>query len=85
MDAAQATDLARQALVLVLLLALPVLLTGLVVSLIVSLLQAVTQVQDQTLSFVPRIFAMLAALVIAGPWMVARLVEFGKQVFGPLP
>ena len=54
MDASQAIDLVRQALTLVLTLALPVLLTGLVVALIISLVQAVTQLQDQTLSLVPR-------------------------------
>jgi len=85
MDAGQTVDLMREALGLVLLLAVPILATGLVVSLIVSVLQAVTQVQEQTLSFVPRILAMLAALVIAWPWTVAKLVEFSTRMFGHLP
>jgi len=85
MDASQAIDLTREALGLVLLLAAPVLVTGLIVSLIVSVLQAVTQVQEQTLSLVPRILAMLAATAIAWPWMASKLVEFGRQMFGQLP
>lgn len=85
MDAGAAIDLARQAVMLVIVLALPVLIAGLAVGLIVSILQAVTQVQEQTLSFVPKILAMLVALVIFGPWMLARMVEFGREMFGTLP
>ena len=83
MDARTAADLARQALTLTLLLASPVLATVLIVALIVSLLQAVTQVQEHTLTFVPKIIAGLVALLITGPWMLARLVEFGREMFGP--
>ncbi|MHC4295012.1 MAG: flagellar biosynthesis protein FliQ [Planctomycetota bacterium] len=85
MDASAATDLTRQGIMLVVVLAAPVLGTGLVVALIVSVLQAVTQVHDQTLSFVPKIIAMLLALVVFGPWMIARVVEFGRDMFGALP
>ena len=85
MDASQAIDWVRQALTLVLTLALPVLGTGLVVALIISLFQAVTQLQEQTLSLVPRILAMLVALVVTGPWMISRLVEFGRRMFTTLP
>lgn len=70
---------------LVLVVAAPVLGVGLAVALIVSILQAVTQVQEQTLSFVPKIAAMLLALVALGPWMMARIVEFGREMFGSLP
>ena len=85
MDTSEAIDLARQAVVLVLILAAPVLLTGLIVGLIVSILQAVTQIQEQTLSLVPRIMAMLVAVAICGPWMLTRLVEFSRQMFGSGP
>ena len=85
MDSGQAIDLMREALGLVLLLAAPILVTGLVVSLVVSILQAVTQIQEQTLSFVPRILAMLGAVMVTGPWMLAKLADFTRQVFGPLP
>ena len=81
MNADAAIDLTRQAISLVIVLSLPVLGAGLAVALIVSLLQAVTQVQEQTLSFVPKIVAMLLALVVFGPWMMTRVVEFSRQMF----
>ena len=85
MDTSQTVDLARQAVMLTLLIGLPVLLIGLAVGLVVSILQAVTQVQEYTLSFVPKIIAMLAAIFVFGPWMFSRLVEFSRQMFGTLP
>lgn len=85
MDTGGAIDLVRQAVMLVVVLAVPVLGIGLAVALFVSLMQAVTQVQEQTLSFVPKIIAMLLALVIFGPWMIARVVEFGREMFGAAP
>jgi flagellar biosynthetic protein FliQ len=85
MSTTEAIDLGRQALVLMLVLGAPVLLVGLVVGLVVSLLQAVTQVQEQTLSFVPKILATLIAIVLLGPWMMERLIEFSRQMFGTLP
>ncbi len=62
-------------------LSLPVLVTGLIVALVVSMLQAVTQVQDPTLSLVPRILAMLLALALTASWMLSKLVEFGREMF----
>jgi flagellar biosynthetic protein FliQ len=85
MDAGGAIDLGRQAIMLVIVLSLPVLLTGLVVGLIVSVVQAATSVQEHTLSFVPRIVAMMLALLVAGPWMMQKLLDFGRQMFGTLP
>ena len=85
MDTGEAIDLARHAVMLVLVIGAPVLLTGLVVGLIVSILQAVTQVQEYTLSFVPKILAMLLAIALVGPWMLERLVEFSRRMFGQLP
>jgi flagellar biosynthetic protein FliQ len=80
-DPDTATDLARQAVMQVLLLGAPVLLVGLAAGLVVGLLQAVTQVHDHTLSFVPKIVAMLIALVVFGPWMMGRITEFATQMF----
>lgn len=70
---------------LVLVVGAPVLATGLIVAVIVSVLQAITQLQDQTLSFIPKIVAMLLALVLLGPWMLSRLVEFGREMFSGMP
>jgi flagellar biosynthetic protein FliQ len=81
MNASEATDLVRQAIMLLLAVSLPVLLTALIVGLIVSVLQAVTQVTDPTLSFVPKILAVLLALAVTGPWMITMLVDFGREMF----
>lgn len=81
MNADQGIEFARQAIMLLVFLSLPVLVTGLIVALVVSMLQAVTQVQDPTLSLVPRILAMLLALALTAPWMLSKLVEFGREMF----
>jgi flagellar biosynthetic protein FliQ len=85
MDASDAVDLARQAVTLILMVSMPVLLIGMGVGLLVSILQAVTQVQEQTLSFVPKIVAMLLAAWVTAPWVTTKLLEFSKQMFGSLP
>ena len=61
------------------------LVTGLIVALVVSVLQAVTQVQEQTLSFVPKIVAMLLVATAVAPWITTKLLEFARQMFGTLP
>ena len=83
MNAPEAIDLVKQAVMLMLAVSAPILLTGLIVGLIVSILQALTQVQELTLSFVPKIIAMLLAIVITGPWVLEKLVDFGRRMFGP--
>jgi len=85
MDASEVIDLGRQAISLVLIVGAPVLISVLIVSLIVSILQAATQVQDPTLSFVPKILAVLLAVAIAGPWMLERLTAFAVEMFAPMP
>ena len=77
-----AVELIRHSLVLSLLIAAPVLAIGLVVGLITSLLQAVTQLQEQTLSFIPKIVAMALCAVLLLPWMGQHLVEYARQIFG---
>ncbi len=72
--------LSREALTLALLLSAPPLLAALLVGLVTGLLQAVTQVQEQALGAVPRIAAVLGALVVAGPWMGGRLARFAGEV-----
>ena len=76
-----ATELLRHALLLTLLVAAPVLVVGLLVGFVVSLLQAVTQVQEQTLSFIPKIVAMFAAAIVTLPWVGGHLIEFAREVF----
>jgi len=78
----QATDLVRHTLVLALIVSTPMLGIGLVVGIVVSLLQAVTQIQEQTLSFVPKIVAMIAAAIFLFPWMGHSLLEYASSAFG---
>ncbi len=63
----------------------PVLLFSLVTGLLVSVLQAVTQIQEMTLALVPKILAVVAALVLFGPWMLRILVDFARELFSSLP
>ena len=77
--------LGRSALELTLALAGPVLLFGLVAGLVVSVFQALTQINEITLTFIPKIAATVAALVLFGPWMLARLVTFTTTLFQSLP
>ena len=78
---ADASDLIRHMMVLVLLLSAPILIAGLVVGVAVSLLQAVTQVQEQTLAFIPKIAAMIAVAAITMPWLTTHLLEFAYAMF----
>ncbi len=68
-----------------LLIAAPLLAIGMVVGLIISIFQATTSIQEQTLSFVPKIVAILGALVLLGPWIMASMVQFTVRLFGRIP
>jgi flagellar biosynthetic protein FliQ len=81
MDTKDAVDLIRQTLVLAMLISGPMLLIGMVVGIFVSLLQAVTQIQEQTLTFVPKIAAMIVAALILMPWIGQRLLEYAASIF----
>ena len=65
--------------------ALPVLLVALVIGLLVSVLQAATQIQEQTLTFIPKIVGMGLVLVIAGPWMLGQVVTYTQQLYTSIP
>jgi len=75
----------RQAMEMLVAACLPVLLVALAVGLAVSLLQAVTQINEATLSFLPKLLAVLATLALAGPWMMALLVEWIRSVLTGIP
>jgi flagellar biosynthesis protein FliQ len=77
----QASELLRQTLVMALLVSAPLLVVGLIVGLVISLLQAVTQIQEQTIVFVPKILAMVGAAVVVMPWIATRLVSFAQSVW----
>jgi flagellar biosynthesis protein FliQ len=75
----------RKMLYLSTVLSLPVLGAALVVGLVIGLLQAVTSIQEQTLSFVPKLIAIVATLVVAGPWMMRLLMEYTGEIILSLP
>ena len=78
-------DLAQRSVAVALMLSAPVLGFGLVVGLIVSVFQAATQIQEMTLSFVPKILAAAAAIVLFGPWMLRSLIVFTTKLFMTIP
>jgi flagellar biosynthetic protein FliQ len=65
--------------------AMPLLLVGLVIGLLISVFQAVTQIQEQTLTFIPKIVGMGLVLVIAGPWMLDQVVTYTQQLYSDIP
>lgn len=75
------SDMAREALFLIIRTALPVLLVSLIVGLTISIFQTVTSIQEQTLTFVPKIICVFTALVIFGPWMMNSMVEFMTRLW----
>jgi flagellar biosynthetic protein FliQ len=68
-----------------LLIGAPLLLVALVIGLIVSIFQAATQINEATLSFIPKLLAVFATLVIAGPWMLGNMIDYIRQLFGNIP
>jgi flagellar biosynthetic protein FliQ len=82
---AQVLDIAHQALLISAKLAAPILVVALVVGTIVSLLQAVTQVQEMTLTFVPKVIGIGAVLAVGGGWMLNELVEFTRHLYESIP
>ncbi|MDH5538348.1 MAG: flagellar biosynthesis protein FliQ [Rhizobacter sp.] len=85
MDSQQVLTFGQQGLQILLMVAAPVLLTVLVVGLLVSIFQAATQINEATLSFVPKIIAAVAVLAIAGPWMLTTLVEYLQRTLMAIP
>jgi flagellar biosynthetic protein FliQ len=80
-----ALDVGKQALILVVLLSAPVLLLGLLVGVLISILQSVTQIQEMTLTFVPKIIVTVLAIIFFGPWMLRLLVSYSVELINHLP
>ncbi len=78
-------SLAMQAMELAMKIALPLLGVGLALGLIVSIFQAVTQIQEQTLSFIPKIIGTAVVIVVAGPWMLGQLVAYTEELYSSIP
>jgi len=78
-------QIGSEAIKMVLIISLPMLGVALVVGISISLFQAVTQIQEMTLTFVPKIIAVFAAIIIAAPWMTEKMVSFTKNLFAIIP
>ena len=85
MDTDLVISLAVQAMELALKVALPLLLVGLAVGLIISVFQAVTQIQEQTLVFIPKVLALAGVLVVGGPWMLNQLLSYTTDLWADIP
>ena len=77
--------LGQEALMMLLMVSAPVLLTILAVGLVISLIQAITQINESTLSFVPKLVAAVGVLTIAGPWMLTTLTEYIRRIIASIP
>ncbi len=85
MDATQVFTAGQQGLYMLLLVSAPILLSVLVIGLVVSIFQAATQINEATLSFVPKVIGAVAVLAIAGPWMLTTLVEYLQRTLQSIP
>ena len=77
--------LGAQAIQVALLVGAPLLLVALTVGLVISIFQAATQINEATLSFIPKLLAVFAMLVLAGPWMLARMVDYIRELYSSIP
>jgi flagellar biosynthesis protein FliQ len=84
MTEAYVLNLAQSAIMLILILAGPVLLISLVIGLIISLIQAATQINEATMTFIPKIIGIVAVLLILGSWMLQQLIVFTSNIFNSL-
>ena len=85
MDSAMVVDLARQALWMTMLISAPLLAVGLAVGLLVGIFQAATSINEQTLSFIPKIVAIGITMSLAGSWMINTMVDYTKGIFTRIP
>ena len=85
MTAETVMTMAYQAMKIVLAMAGPLLLVVLVVGLVISIFQAATQINEATLSFIPKLLAVFAVLVLAGPWMLAQMLDYIRTLFSSIP
>jgi flagellar biosynthetic protein FliQ len=82
MDTQSAIELGRQAIWTALVIGSPVLVAGLIVGLLIGLLQSLTQIQEQSVAFVPKIIAMFLVLSVSLPWLISRMVQYSAELLG---
>ncbi|WP_028104770.1 flagellar biosynthesis protein FliQ [Pseudoduganella violaceinigra] len=78
-------SMGRQAMEVTLMVAAPLLLVALVIGLVVSIFQAATQINESTLSFIPKLIGVFVAMVVAGPWMLSVMLDYMRQVLTNIP
>lgn len=78
-------NIGRQAVEMALIISGPLLLASLVIGLIISVFQAATQINEQTLSFIPKLVGTFLVLILAGPWMLGMMVDYIRQLFESIP
>ena len=81
----QVTTIGQQALWTTMLIAAPMLLSALAVGLLVGIFQAATQINEMTMSFIPKLLVLVGALILAGPWMLSVIVSYTQHVFEQIP
>lgn len=77
--------LSQQALEITIMVSAPLLLTALVTGLLVSIFQAATQINEMTLSFIPKLLTMFVAMILAGPWMLGVMIEYMQRLYANIP
>jgi flagellar biosynthetic protein FliQ len=85
MNSTAVIAMVREALELTLLISAPLLLTALAVGLIISVFQAATQINEQTLSFIPKLLGVFVAIVVSGPWILQMLIDYTQRLFAGIP
>jgi flagellar biosynthesis protein FliQ len=85
MDPQEAINLGREALWTALMISSPVLVAGMIVGLVIGLFQALTQIQEQSLTFVPKIIVMLLVLSVSLPWLIAQMLQYTTNLIGGIP
>jgi flagellar biosynthetic protein FliQ len=85
MTAETVMTIGQQALQITIMIAAPLLLAALVTGLVISILQAATQINEMTLSFIPKLLAMFVAMIVAGPWMLTTLVDYMRALYSSIP
>ena len=84
MSAELVIDIAEKGIYMVLIISGPLMVIALIIGLLVSIFQATTQIQEQTLAFVPKIVAVLLGLILLAPWMLSHLLSYANEIFGNL-
>jgi flagellar biosynthetic protein FliQ len=85
MEFSQGLDMAREALMMTLIISAPIMVIGMLVGLVISLFQSMTQLQEQTISFVPKIVAMIGIGMVLSPWLANKLLEYTIELLGEVP